>query len=83
MTKKVGVREISRNPSLLRIGPGEMLEIEDRRAHKTLGLYIGAELAREFERFLRKEKLLQSARKIRESASEEYRELEGSTGDGL
>jgi hypothetical protein len=83
MTQIVGAREILRNPSLLRIAPNDTMVIEDKRAHKMLGMYIGTEVAEEFIRFQQKEKLLKSAQKIAASAKEEYDWLEGTIDDGL
>lgn len=83
MTQTVGAREILRNPSLLKIAPEETLIIEDRKAHKMLGIYIGVELAEEFMRYLEKAKLLKSAKKIASSAKKENTVLEGALSDGL
>lgn len=83
MTQIMGSREILRNPSLLRIAPNDVIVIEDKRAHKMLGMYIGIEIAEDFIRFQQKEKLLKSAQKIAASAKEEYEWLEGTIDDGL
>jgi hypothetical protein len=83
MTQIMGSREILRNPSLLRIAPTDVIVIEDKRAHKMLGMYIGVEIAEDFVRFQQKEKLLKSAQKIATSAKEEYEFLEGTVSDGL
>lgn len=83
MSKVYGTREILRNPSLLRISPNENIIIEDKKAHKRLGVYIGNDLADKFFDYLEKEKLLESARKIKNSAKEEYDKLEESISDGL
>ena len=83
MSKVVGTREISRNPSILRIDADEMLIIEDKKMHKRLGVYLGNNLAEEFFRFIEKEKLLDSAKKIKESAVKESEALEGTLADGL
>jgi len=83
MTQIMGSREILRNPSLLRIAPTDVIVIEDKRAHKMLGMYIGVDLAEAFIRFQNKEKLLASAKKIASSAKEEYEFLEGTVSDGL
>ncbi len=83
MSKIYGSRDITRNPSLLRIEPNETVIIEDKKAHKQLGVYIGNELAEKFFAYLEKEQLLESAKKIRESAIEEAKALEGTLEDGL
>ena len=83
MTQTVGTREILRNPSLLKIAPEETLIIEDKKAHKMLGMYIGVELAQEFMRYQEKAKLLKSAKKIASSAKQENAILEGALSDGL
>ena len=83
MTQIMGSREIVRNPSLLRIAPTDVIVIEDKRAHKMLGMYIGVDLAEAFIRFQNKEKLLASAKKIASSSKEEYEFLEGTVSDGL
>ena len=83
MSKTYGARDIVRNPSLLRIGPGETIIIEDKKSHKQLGLYIGVALAEEFEAYRRRCRLMDAAHKIKAQAAEESSELEGSIGDGL
>ncbi|HZF70318.1 hypothetical protein [Sulfuricurvum sp.] len=83
MTQIIGTRELLRNPSLLRIDPQETLIIEDKKAHKTLGIYMGVEAAKEFEAYRAKAQLLESARKIRRHAVEEYNALSESIDDGL
>ncbi len=83
MPKSYGTREIVRNPSLLRIDPNESFTIEDKKAHKRLGVYLGVELAEEFFAFKAQQKLLQAAQKIKESASKENALMEESLDDGL
>ncbi|WP_456457345.1 hypothetical protein [Nitratifractor sp.] len=83
MSDSYGARDLVRNPSLLRIAPEESFIVEDKKAHKRLGVYIGPKLADEFFEYLRKKELLEAARKVKESAAEENRLLEGSLGDGL
>jgi len=83
MRQTVGAREILRNPSLLKIAPEATLIIEDKKAHKMLGMYIGVELAEEFMRYQEKAKLRKSAKKIVLSAKKENAELEGALSDGL
>jgi len=78
-----GVRDIVRNPSLLRIDSSDSFIVEDKKAHKRLGIYLGIDLAEEFFAYKKREKLLKSAKKIKDSASEEYEFLEGSVDDGL
>lgn len=83
MNEIFGAREIVRNPSLLKIDPDDSFIVEDKKAHKRLGVYLGANLAQEFFDYRKREKLLQSARKIKESSSKENRLLEGTVDDGL
>jgi len=83
MTIRYGTRDIVRNPSLLRIGTNESFIIEDKKAHKKLGVYMGIDLAQEFFNYLNKQKLLKSAMKIKKSAIDENSFLEESIDDGL
>jgi len=83
MSVVYGVREIVRNPSLLRIKGDEIITIEDKKTHSILGLYIGKELGEEFSNFLEKKKLLDSAKKIKEASLSEYKEWGGTLGDRL
>ena len=78
-----GARDIVRNPSLLRIDSDDSFIVEDKKAHKRLGIYLGVNLAEEFFAYKKREKLLTSAKKIKESVSEEYEFLEGTVDDGL
>ena len=83
MTTKYGSRDIIRNPSLLRIEENDSFIIEDKKAHKTLGVYLGTKLAEEFFNYTKKQELLKSAQKIKKSASEEFLKLEGTLNDGI
>ncbi len=83
MNEVFGAREIVRNPSLLRIDPDDSFIVEDKKAHKRLGIYLGANLAQEFFDYKKREELLKSAKKIKEHALEENMLLEGSIDDGL
>ena len=83
MNEVFGAREIVRNPSLLRIDPNDSFIVEDKKAHKRLGIYLGANLAQEFVDYKKREELLKSAKKIKEHALEENKLLEGSIDDGL
>lgn len=83
MTQSVGARDILRNPSLLRIAPTDTLVVEDKKSHKMLGLYIGADTAKEFLEYRERAKLLNSAKKIVASAKKEYEKLEGAVDDGI
>ena len=83
MITTCGARDIVRNPSLLKIDAKESIIIEDKRTHKTLGVYLGVELAQEFWEYQKKAKLLEAARKIKENATFEHTLLEGSINDGL
>jgi len=78
-----GFKEIVHNPSLLSIDAHESFIVEDKQAHKKLGVYLGVELADEFFKYMKKQKLLASAHKIKASATKELELLEGSTDDGL
>ena len=78
-----GTRDIIRNPSLLRIDTRDSFIVEDKKAHKQLGIYIGTDLAKEFFAYIKRQKLLESARKIKESAKIENSYLNGSLDDGL
>lgn len=78
-----GARDIVRNPSILRVDPNESLIIEDKKAHKTLGVYLGIELAKDFFAYQKKKKLLDAARSIKANSLEESKSLEGSLDDGL
>ncbi|MEA3521442.1 MAG: hypothetical protein U9R50_00540 [Campylobacterota bacterium] len=83
MTAIYGARDITRNPSLLRIKADESFVVEDKKAHKTLGVYLGVTLADEFFKYLKKQELLKSAKKIKESARHEYENLNGTISDGI
>ncbi|WP_458701020.1 hypothetical protein ACKGJI_02705 [Sulfurospirillum sp. 1307] len=83
MNTTYGARDIVRNPSLLKIDKKDSFIVEDKRAHKELGVYLGIDLAKEFFEYKRKQELLKSARKIKDSAIEENLKLEESTDDGL
>ncbi|NEW60121.1 hypothetical protein GSY74_02390 [Sulfurovum sp. bin170] len=78
-----GARDIVRNPSLLRIAPTDSFIVEDKKAHKRLGIYLGADLAQEFFDYIHKQKLLKSAMKIKDSAMYANSLLEESVDDGL
>jgi len=80
---RYGAREIVRNPSLLRIDPKESFIIEDKKSHKQLGIYLGVDLAKEFLAYRHKQKLLESAHKIKASATKENNLLDESVADGL
>ena len=83
MSISYGARDISRNPSLLRIGENENFTIEDKKSHTKLGVYIGMKLAEEFFEYKKKKALLDAARKIKQSAKSEYESMEGTLNDGL
>ena len=83
MTMVYGARDIARNPSLLRIDGDDSFVVEDKKAHKKLGVYIGVELANEFFEYLNKQKLLSSAYKIKTHSIKELELLDGSSDDGL
>lgn len=81
--KTFGARDIVRNPSLLRIKKDSYIRIEDKRERKILGLYIGNALADEFLNYIEKKRLIQSAKKIKNSSIEENLLLESTIYDGL
>ena len=83
MTNVYGSRDIIRNPSLLRIDENDSFIVEDKKAHKTLGVYLGTKLAEEFFNYTKKQELLKSAQKIKNSANEEFLKLEGTLNDGI
>lgn len=78
-----GARDITRNPSLLKIKADDSFIVEDKKAHKTLGVYLGVELAEKFFAYVKKQELLESAKKIKQSAQEESLALEGTLNDGV
>lgn len=83
MSMSYGARDISRNPSLLRIPDDENFIIEDKKSHKKLGVYMGMKLAEEFFEYKKKKALLDAANNIKQSANNEYKALEGTLNDGL
>ena len=83
MNISYGARDISRNPSLLRISEDENFIIEDKKSHKKLGVYMGMKLAEEFFEYKKKKALLDAAKNIKQSANNEYKALEGTLNDGL
>ena len=83
MSEIYGARDIVRNPSLLRVDPDKSFIVEDKKAHKRLGVYLGSELAEEFFAYKRRETLLASAHKIKAQTAEESKALEGTLNDGL
>jgi hypothetical protein len=83
MTAVYGSREIVRNPSLLRIDENDSFIVEDKKAHKTLGVYLGTALANDFFKYNKKQELLKSANKIKENAKKELELLSGTIDDGI
>ena len=83
MMTTYGARDITRNPSLLRINANDSYVIEDKKAHKTLGIYLGVNLAQDFFEYTKKQALLKSAHKIKHNSHHEYAVLEGTLSDGL
>ena len=75
MSLTYGIRDIARDPSLLRIAPDESIIIEDKTAHKRLGGYLGTQLAEEFLAYQQKQKLLASANKINQHAQKEHESM--------
>lgn len=83
MTAVYGSREIVRNPSLLRIDENESFIVEDKKAHKTLGVYLGVKLADDFFKYNKKQELLKSAYKIKQNSKDELDLLSGANADGI
>jgi hypothetical protein len=83
MTTSYGSRDIIRNPSLLRIEENDSFIVEDKKSHKMLGVYLGVKLAEDFFNFTKKQELLASAKRIKNSANEELNRLEGTLNDGI
>jgi len=83
MSAVYGARDIVRNPKLLRIDANDSYIIEDKKAHKRLGIYLGVELADKFFDYQKKQELLESAKKIKESANKENELLDGTLSDEL
>ena len=83
MTAVYGSREIVRNPSLLRIDENDSFIVEDKKAHKKLGVYLGVKLAEDFFKYSKKQELLKAAQKIKQNAKEELELLSGSIDDGI
>ena len=83
MTNIYGSRDIIRNPSLLRIEENDSFIVEDKKAHKTLGVYLGTKLAEDFFAYIKKQELLKSAQKIKNSANEEFKNLSETIDDGI
>jgi len=83
MNVTYGTRDITRNPTLLKIDPNDSFLVEDKRAGKRLGVYLGIDLADEFLAYKKRKKLLESARKIKKDAKVENILLEGTLDDEL
>ncbi len=83
MSISYGIRDIIRNPSLLKIDSNQTYIIKDKKSNKTLGIYLGTDIAKEFFEYMEKKELLESAKKIKENAKKEYLEMEESLSDGL
>jgi len=54
MTKKVGIREVSRNFSIL--DEYDYVEIEDKKTHEVKGMFISSKYIEEFKDFLDQKK---------------------------
>ena len=54
MTKKVGIREVSRNFSIL--DEYDYVEIEDKKTHEIKGMFISSKYIEEFKNFLDQKK---------------------------
>lgn len=83
MTAIYGSRDIVRNPSLLRIDDNKSFIVEDKKAHKTLGIYLGVKLADDFFKYNKKQELLKSALKIKQNSKDELALLSGASDDGI
>ena len=83
MTQIYGARDITRNPSLLRVDEYDSFEVHDKKSNQTLGVYLGVKLAEDFFRYQKKQELLKSARKIKQNAKDELTILDGTIDDGI
>jgi len=64
MTKRVGIREVTRNFSIL--DEYDYVEIEDKKTHEHKGMFISSKYAEEFKKFLdeKKQKKLNRLKKF-------------------
>lgn len=83
MTAVYGSREIVRNPSILRIDENDSFIVEDKKAHKTLGVYLGTKLADDFFKYTKKQELLKSAQKIEQNSKIEHQMISEANDDGI
>ena len=54
MTKRLGIREVTRNFSIL--DEYDYVEIEDKKTHEYKGMFISSKYAEEFKKFLDEKK---------------------------
>ena len=54
MTKKIGIREVTRNFSIL--DEYDYVEIEDKKTHEFKGMFVSSKYAKEFKKFLDEKK---------------------------
>jgi hypothetical protein len=54
MTKKIGIREVTRNFSIL--DEYDYVDIEDKKTHEYKGMFISSKYAKEFKKFLDEKK---------------------------
>ena len=79
MTKRVGIREVTRNFSIL--DEYDYVDIEDKKTHEYKGMFISSKYAKEFKKFLdeKKQEKLDRLRKFA-GKGEIYKRFDGLTG---
>ena len=64
MTKRVGIREVTRNFSIL--DEYDYVEIEDKKTHKVKGMFISEKLLDDVRKFLEDKKAKETQKKLDE-----------------
>jgi len=64
MTKRVGIREVTRNFSIL--DEYDYVEIEDKKTHKVKGMFISEKLLDDVRKFLENKKTKETQKKLDE-----------------
>ncbi len=79
MTKRIGIREVTRNFSIL--DDYDYVEIEDKKTHEYKGMFISSKYAKEFKKFL-DEKKQEKLDRLRRFAGkgEIHKRFDGLTG---
>jgi len=83
MTKRVGIREVTRNFSIL--DEYDYVEIEDKKTHKIKGMFISEELIDDVKNFLEEKKAKEIQEQLDEMSQfagsmereDRYKDLEG------